>query len=98
VPVDADLNFEVLVRIDVNRGVFQDETDIIAAVFAARKDLPEHTCHFVLVRVIGVVQNAVDTRALTFLACPEYIASDGIGHNRHSFSSRYFIRGDGKKM
>jgi hypothetical protein len=74
----------VFVRIDVNRGVFQDETDIIAAVFAGRKDLPEHTGHFVLVRVLGVVQDAVDTRALTFLTCSEYIAGDGIGHNRHA--------------
>jgi hypothetical protein len=83
----------------MNRGMFQDETDIIAAVFAARECLPEHTGHFVLVRVIGVVQDAVDTRAFTFLPCFEYIADDGIGHGRNSlFPSIYFIQGDGKKM
>ena len=41
--------------------MFQDESNVITAVIAQREFLSKYTGHFVLIRVIGVVKNAVYT-------------------------------------
>jgi hypothetical protein len=60
--------------------MFQNESDIIAAEVAAWKSLAKHAGHFVLVRVIGVVQGAIDTRAFALISGFEYVARDGVRH------------------
>jgi len=70
--------------------VFQNESNKIAAVFAAREDLAKHTGYVVLIRVIGVVQNAVDTRAFTFVSCSEYVTGDGVRHAVTSLLAEVF--------
>jgi len=44
--------------------MFQDESNILAAVLAPWEFLAKHTYHFVLIRMIGVVKDAVDTERL----------------------------------
>jgi hypothetical protein len=72
--------------------MFEDETNILAAVFATREGQAKNTGHFVLIRVVGVVQNAIDSRAFTFIPWSKYIAGDGIRHDRHSSFSDILFR------
>src|ERR1035441_1559696 len=60
-PADEGLTLEVVVRVDVNCTMFQDESNVITAVIAQREFRSKHTCHFVLIRMIGVVKHAVYT-------------------------------------
>ncbi|HKN70592.1 MAG TPA: hypothetical protein VJX30_06160 [Terriglobales bacterium] len=41
--------------------MFQDESNVITALVAQREFRSKHTCYFVLIRMIGVVKNAVYT-------------------------------------
>jgi len=41
--------------------MFQDESNVITAVIAPREFRSKNTCHFVLIRMIGVVKDAIYT-------------------------------------
>jgi hypothetical protein len=71
---------EILVMYYVLSTTHQNEADVMAAVIARRKLLAVNAGHLMLLRVVVVVNNLVNSRTLNLLSRREFFSRLRIGH------------------
>ncbi len=72
------LLLKVLVALDMLRGTYEDESNVMTAMITWRKLFPVHACYFVLCGVMRIVNDFINPRTFDGITGLEFISY--LGH------------------